>query len=208
MELEKIWGEMNEKAGDQSRLPGQFPWERDKSLHPLVQVRRNLLKTNVSGILISLGYIVLMVWYPVWPLLLGFSIVLVFNTVFIYQGIVLRRGLPATVDPSHSMLAEMKIQYAAIQKWVNNQMYAARFVYPVAAATGFMLGGMLGSGKPLEALFVKPVFPIVMLVSMVAFAFAGLWLAKKLFQIAYGKHLEGLQQNIDILESQAKETEQ
>ena len=66
-----------------------------------------------------------------------------------------------------------------------------------------MMGGIWGSGKSLELLFTKPVFPISMIASAVVFSFAGIWLARKMFGISYKKFLDRLKENIDQLESQA-----
>lgn len=202
MDLDKIWGELGKEPVDGGLMKDQPKLQDVKSLHPLIEVRKNLRITNVFGILISIAYIVLMILYPYWQLLLGFSVVLTFNIVFIIQGIHIRNQLPRSVDPAHSMLDEMKVHHAAITKWINNQMYAARFVFPVAAASGFMMGGIWGSGKSLEQLFTKPIFPISMVISAVIFSFAGIWLARKLFGMSYQKFLNRLKANIDQLEAQ------
>jgi hypothetical protein len=208
MDLDKIWGELGEEPVEGGLIKGQSQLKNVKSLHPLIEVRNNLRITNIWGIVISIGYIVLMILYPYWQVLLGFSVVLTFNIVFIVQGIKLRRQLPRSVDAGHSMLQEMKVHHAAVTKWIDNQMYAARFVFPVAAASGFMMGGIWGSGKSLELLFTKPVFPISMVVSAVVFSFAGLWLARKMFGISYKKFLDRLQVNIDLLEQKGQEQEE
>ena len=203
MDLDKIWGELGKEPVGGGLIKGQSQLKNVKSLHPLVDVRNNLRITNVWGIVISIGYIVLMILYPYWQVLLGFSVVLTFNIVFIVQGIKLRKQIPRSVDAGHSMLQEMKMHHSAVTKWIDNQIYAARFVFPVAAASGFMMGGIWGSGKSLELLFTKPVFPISMIASAVVFSFAGIWLARKMFGISYKKFLDRLKENIDQLESQA-----
>lgn len=202
MDLDKIWGELGKEPVEGGLIKQPSQLQGVKSLHPLIEVRNRLRITNVFGIVISIGYIILMMYYPYWQVLLGFSVVLIFNIVFIGQGIKLRMQLPKSVDAGHSMLHEMKVHHAAITQWINNQMYAARFVFPVAAATGFMLGGVQGSGKSLEQLFTKPIFPIAMVISMVLFSFAGIWLSKKMFGISYKKFLDRLKMNINQLESQ------
>ena len=202
MDLDKIWGELGKEPVAGGLIKGQSQLKNVKSLHPLVDVRNNLRITNVWGIVISIGYIVLMILYPYWQVLLGFSVVLTFNIVFIVQGIKLRKQIPRSVDAGHSMLQEMKMHHSAVTKWIDNQIYAARFVFPVAAASGFMMGGIWGSGKSLELLFTKPVFPISMIASAVVFSFAGIWLARKMFGISYKKFLDRLKENIDQLESQ------
>ncbi|TAH04275.1 MAG: hypothetical protein EAZ17_02190 [Sphingobacteriales bacterium] len=202
MDLDKIWGELGKEPVEGGLIKGQQQLKDVKSLHPLIEVRNNLRITNIWGIVISIGYIVLMIFYPYWQVILGFSIVLTFNIVFIFQGIRLRKQLPLSVDAGHSMLHEMKVHHAAVTQWIENQMYAARFVFPVAAASGFMMGGIWGSGKCLGQLFTKPIFPISMIISAVLFSFAGIWLARKMFGISYQKFLDRLKVNIDQLESQ------
>lgn len=202
MDLDKIWGELGKEPEGGGLINNQSKLNEVKSLHPLVEVRNNLRITNIFGIIISLGYILLMIFYPYWQVLLGFAVVLTFNIIFIVQGIRIRKQLPLSVDAGHSMLQEMKVHHAAVSKWISNQMYAARFVFPVAAASGFMMGGIWGSGKSLGELFTKPVFPISMAISAVVFSFAGMWLARKLFNMSYQKFLDRLKENIDQLESQ------
>jgi hypothetical protein len=202
MDLDKIWGELGKEPVEGGLIKDQSKLKNVKSLHPLIEIRNNLRITNIWGIVISIGYIVLMIFYPYWQVLLGFSVVLTFNVVFIVQGIKLRKQLPRSVDAGHSMLQEMKVHHAAVTKWISNQMYAARFVFPIAAASGFMMGGIWGSGKSLELLFTKPIFPISMVISAVLFSFAGIWLARKMFGISYKKFLDRLKVNIDQLESQ------
>lgn len=204
MDLDKIWGELGNEAGDSGLIKHPAALQDVKSLHPLIEVRNKLRITNVFGIVISVGYIILMLIYPFWQVLLGFSVVLTFNIVFIVQGIKIRRQLPKSVDAGHSMLHEMKLHHAAVSKWIANQMYAARYVFPVAAATGFMMGGVWGSGKTIEQLFTKPVFPIMMIISAMLFSFAGMWLARKMFDLSYKKFLDRLQWNIDQLEQQSQ----
>jgi hypothetical protein len=208
MDLDKIWGELGKEPVEGVLIKGQQQLKNVKSLHPLIEVRNNLRITNIWGIVISIGYIVLMIFYPYWQVILGFSIVLTFNIVFILQGIKLRKQLPLSVDAGHSMLHEMKVHHAALTKWIENQMYAARFVFPVAAASGFMMGGIWGSGKSLEQLFTKPIFPISMIISAVLFSFAGMWLARKMFGISYQKFLNRLKVNIDQLEQKSQEKDE
>ena len=202
MDLDKIWGELGKEPEGGGLINNQSKLKEVKSLHPLVEVRNNLRITNIFGIVISFGYILLMIFYPYWQVLLGFAVVLTFNIIFIVQGIRIRKQLPLSVDAGHSMLQEMKVHHAAVSKWISNQMYAARFVFPVAAASGFMMGGIWGSGKSLGELFTKPIFPISMTISAVVFSFAGMWLARKLFNMSYQKFLDRLEENIDQLESQ------
>lgn len=202
MDLDKIWGELGKEPEGGGVINNQSKLKEVKSLHPLVEVRNNLRITNIFGIVISVGYILLMIFYPYWQVLLGFAVVLTFNIIFIVQGIRIRKQLPLSVDAGHSMLQEMKVHHAAVSKWISNQMYAARFVFPVAAASGFMMGGIWGSGKSLGELFTKPIFPISMTISAVVFSFAGMWLARKLFNMSYQKFLDRLEENIDQLESQ------
>jgi hypothetical protein len=208
MDLDKIWGELGKEPVEGVLIKGQQQLKNVKSLHPLIEVRNNLRITNIWGIVISIGYIVLMIFYPYWQVILGFSIVLTFNIVFIFQGIKLRKQLPLSVDAGHSMLHEMEVHHAALTKWIENQMYAARCVFPVAAASGFMMGGIWGSGKSLEQLFNKPIFPISMIISAVLFSFAGMWLVRKMFGISYQKFLNRLKVNIDQLEQKSQEKDE
>jgi hypothetical protein len=85
---------------------------------------------------------------------------------------------------------------------MNLQMFSAKFIYPFAAAAGFMVGGMVGAGKDIGVLFSKPVFALSLVGAMVVFTPIGIWISRKLFAMSYRKYLDQLKALITELQKE------
>jgi hypothetical protein len=135
-------------------------------------------------------------------LLLGFGIVLLFNIYSVIRGLQLYRSIPSGISGNASLLAEMEKQYDAVLGWISMQKITALFVYPVAAATGFMLGGMIGSEKPVDVLLTKNFFWISGIIAMAVITPVAHYFSKLLVKYSYGKYLVRLKENIEELRKQ------
>lgn len=203
MDWEKTWKQL--ESGNKDELESYFKSGKplkNTGRHPLQQIRRSLMITSVWGIVISAGYVFLMFKFPFWQILLGFSIVLIFNIYSVVKGLQLRTSIPSNISGDSSLLAEMERQYKAVTDWIRAHKMTAIFVYPVAAATGFMLGGVLGSGKPLDLLFTRNFFWISLIISAIAMTPVAYYLSKLMVRVTYDKHLKKLKENIDELKKQ------
>ncbi len=65
-----------------------------------------------------------------------------------------------------------------------------------------MLGGVLGSKKPVPVFMSHPVVQIALLICIIVMVPAAYYLAKWLFKLSFGKHLKLLQENITSLEKE------
>jgi hypothetical protein len=65
-----------------------------------------------------------------------------------------------------------------------------------------MLGGVIGSGKPVSVFMHKPLFFITLIIAVIVLVPACYYLAKWMFKCSFGKHLQALKDNIDELESE------
>jgi hypothetical protein len=203
MDWEKTWKQL--ESGNKDELEKYFkPGKplKNTGRHPLQQIRRSLMFTSVWGIVISVGYVFLMFKFPFWQILLGFSLVLLFNIYSVVKGLQLRSSIPSNISGYSSLLAEMERQYKAVTDWIRAHKMTAIFVYPVAAATGFMLGGVLGSGKPLDLLFTRNIFWISLIISAIAMTPVAYYLSKLMVRVTYDKYLRKLKENIDELKKQ------
>ena len=91
-----------------------------------------------------------------------------------------------------------KIKYQ-MDKWMKNQKLIGIFIYPIGATGGFILGGSIGSGKPVNE-FMNNTFTIItLLVSIVALTIVCSVLVKWMFNYSFGNYLKKLQSNIDSL---------
>ncbi len=59
----------------------------------------------------------------------------------------LYKKIPDTIIPSLSLKNQLLENYNGFQHWWSLQLKTSVLVYPIATAGGFILGGVLGSGK-------------------------------------------------------------
>lgn len=197
MNLEQDWKELPQ-AGDSDLeallQPGRI--RRLHSHHPLRKIRQLLLYSLIYALLISGFYLVVMALYPAWPVVVCLLIVLTFNAWVIRGAWLLYRDMDASVNSDMPLLTELERHRDALLNWMNLQLRAARYIYPVATTGGFMLGGMLGSEKPLSEFMSKPVVLIALGVTLLVLVPAFIWLAKWMFRKSFGRHLTALEENI------------
>lgn len=170
--------------------------------HPLMKLKRNLLINMVWSLLITIFYLVLMLAYPAWPVVLTLVICSCFNIMVVGMAWKLYRGIRAEVSGNTGLLQELKQQHSAISKWGRIQLKLALFVYPIAAAGGYILGGILGSQRSISELMEQRLFVWVMPLAILTLVPLSYWLAKWLFSRSFGRHLAALKENIDALEAE------
>lgn len=170
--------------------------------HPLVKLKKNLLKNTIWGILITIGYFIIICTTPVWQVQLALGITSLFNIIILAQAIRLYRSIPESISSSESVLSILKKHYREISAWCTMQHKLAIWVYPVAATGGYIYGGVLSSGKSFEELFESPLFLWVLPVLVLVLVPLGLYLSKYMTQKAFGVHLDNLKKNIQSLEQE------
>jgi hypothetical protein len=170
-----------------------------KSLDPLVKLKRNMRYSSVSALLITGGYVAAILAFPIWQVQLSMMVLIIFNVWMLSTGYVLYRDI--NLDAAqNSLLSQLKRIHSLFSRSLREQYKVAILVFPIAATGGFILGGVLGSGKTVEQFFSKP-FVWWALVGCIAVLIpAGLWLTKTLNQAAYGKYLDEIADQIEALE--------
>jgi hypothetical protein len=202
MNIEEQWKDMGEQQDDQlSALLTMTDINKLPSKDPLQKIKNNLLIHGVWAVVISGLYIFILVRFPFWQLLLCLGIVLLFTVSGIIKSLLLYQQLSST-NPALTVLQQMEHHYYTIQKWINIQQWVGLFIYPVSAAGGFMLGGFIGSGKPIEVITQKPAMIIALLISVVVLVPLCFYLAKWMSRKAFGQYAEALKQNIGSLKKE------
>lgn len=203
MSIEQNWKQFNEEGDDDlSSLlqPGRI--QKIQSSDPLLKIKRSLLISIIWAVLIAALYVFVLMRFPYWQVILCIGAVLLFTVWGGFTAYVQYKNIRPFVSGYQSLLAEMEKQYKGIHEWIKLQMKAAIFIYPAAAAGGFMIGGMAGSGKSIEEVFTKPSQIIWLLVVMAILVPCGLYLAKCLLNKSFGRHLVILKKNIDELKEE------
>ena len=194
------WQEWNPEDADLSSLlePGRI--RQLQPGHPLIKLKRALQMNMVSGFLILLFYIAIIAFFPYWQIVITMIITVAFTVYVLVKAWNLYRSIQATVSATRPVLEELRIHYKEISNWGRVQQKLGIFVYPFAAAGGYFCGGIIGSGKTIEELMSRPVFVYALPITILVLVPAGYWLAKWLFNRAFGKHLRSLEGIIQSLE--------
>lgn len=171
------------------------------SKDPLEKIRRGLVKNAAWGLLLSIGYILLLIKFPAWQVLLCLGIVLAFTLWITVKALALYREM-GRPSPHNNLLQEMERHYTGIMQWMAVQQRAGWFIYPISAAGGFMLGGSLGAGKSIDEVMNKPWMLVAMLITLAIMVPVCHYLAKWMFRKAFGKYADQLKANIDKLRSE------
>jgi hypothetical protein len=203
MSLEQTWHKMNaaEDADLNALLqPAQLPRFASKS--PLVALKKKLLQGMILNGIIALCYIVIIITHPIWQVWLSLGIVLLFSAWVFYHSLQLYRAIEVSVSSSNPLLPELKRHYDAITRWTRIQERVGLFVHPVAAAGGFLLGGIWASGKSVTQLMSNPFMLTALAITCVVLIPAGYYTARWTNRYYFGKHLAALKTMIQELEQE------
>lgn len=102
----------------------------------------------------------------------------------------------------NSLLQEMERHHNHIRQWMNLQQWASLLTYPVSIAAGFMLGGSLGSGKPIASFIHEPHIMLILLIMVIILVPACFFLARWMSHKAFGQYARQLKTNIDTLKNE------
>lgn len=201
MSIEKTWKDIDEQS-DEVLASLLKPQVLDK-LHtksPLATIKKNMFINSLWAVLIALGYLCIIIYFPFWQTRLCIGFLFLFTCWAAYSTFQEYRNIRLD-PPAHSLLEELERNYRNISRWMQQQKRAGIFIYPVSAAGGFMLGGAMGSGKSVDEIMRKPVMWIALLIVTAILVPCGFYLAKKLSHRAFGRHLETMKKNIDDLKA-------
>ncbi len=197
------WNDLNDQQDDDlSAMLQPQSLSKPGSQNPLMKIKKNLRINIIFASVICLLYIIILVYFQLWQVQLSIGLVLLFSLWALYTAFQQFRTLATLVSPANPLLAELKRHHQSINRWMNTQQKVALFIYPVSAAGGFMLGGFLGSGKPIDEFMSKPAMQIALLVSIIVLVPVCYYLSRWMCRQSFGKHLDALGKNITALEAE------
>jgi hypothetical protein len=199
MDINEIWQQGGNNDDALNKLLNTGDFSKLQSKLPLKKLKQNLLTGIIWALLITIGYIILFFVIDIWQVDVSLSVLVIFNTLIMLDSWRLYKKTPSTISPSNSLKQEITLHYNSFQQWWAIQQKVSLFVYPIAVTGGFILGGTLGSNKPVEAFLYNNkmlgILGITVLI-MVPLCYFG---AKWMFNYAYGKHLKKIKSTIDDL---------
>lgn len=78
-------------------------------------------------------------------------------------------------------------------------MKVALFIYPFDITAGFLMGGMSGSGRSVDALLQLHVIQVALVIAIAMLTPLSYYLSRYLFTIFFGRHLQQLDEMITQL---------
>jgi hypothetical protein len=201
MDIQHNWDNWNQKEPELDKLFSQTGLKRIHTSNPLASLRKMLLANIIWGFAICLLYVYVLIQFPLWPVRVALLITLGFTVWAIQTALQLYLNIRPKMNTQNNLLSEMERHHLTFTNWMKTQQRVALFIYPVAATGGFLLGGVLGSGKTIEAFLSKPVIVLALIITLIVLVPAYYYFAKWMFRISFGKHLDRLEENIRLLKN-------
>lgn len=203
MNEQQKWQDWKPEDEDLNKLlrPGSI--QRLQPGHPLVKLTKSLRLNMIWGGIIMSFYLSVIFFFPYWPVVLAMLVTLIFS-LYVFRGAwrLYRSIQTTTQSATRPLLQELKVHYMEIREWGRVQQKLGIFVYPFAAAGGYISGGLLGSGMSMDVLLQKPTFIYVLPITIIVLVPLGYWLSKWLFKKSFGKLLIQLKGIIESLEKE------
>ncbi len=199
MDIENVW---QRSGGSDDTLNKMFQQKDFSNFHsnlPLKKLKNNLLMGLIVAVFITALYMVLFYFIEIWQVHVALVIAILFNILVWFDTWKLYTNINVNVSSTNSLKDELQKNYLGFQKWWHIQERLGLFVYPIAATGGFILGGVEGSGKSVEAFLYNPKMLLVLGVTLLILVPLCYYGARWMFNYAYGKHLKKLKKLIDEL---------
>lgn len=200
MDEQQNWREWRPEDGDLDQLLQQGFNRKSGPQLPLMKLKKNLRTNLLWSIVITLAYLLVIIFYPIWQVQLALIITSLFNCWVMWGGWKLYRSIDEAQLSQESLLTVLRTHYQEISAWGSTQLRLAVFVYPVAVVGGYMLGGVIGSGQAVDALFQQRNFKWALLLSVAVLVPVSYFLAKWLFRKSFGIYLDQIHAAIEDLE--------
>jgi MFS family permease len=200
MDLENIWQQHDNGDNALNALLDRGHFSKLQSRMPLKKLKNNLLIGIAWAVLITIGYIIAFFFISLWQVYIALGILIIFNIIIMIDSWKLYRRTPSVITLSNSLKQELLLHYTSFQQWWSVQEKISLFVYPVAVVGGFILGGVLGSGKPVEAFLYNGKMLGILGITVIVLVPLCYFGARWMFNYAYGRYLKQLKATIDDLE--------
>lgn len=195
MDIEKIWKAHAATTAGLPDVANVMEIKASNLTSPLKKMKK-LLKTNMLwAVLFVILYAVILFYYPFWQIRLFIGVALIFNLWGIVSGWKLHRSINDDILTG-SLMTELQRNRTALRSWMRVQTIVAVCVYPFCVCGGFMLGGVLGSGKTVELFMSKPVAWWALIICVIILTPVGYLAAKWMFKKSFGKIVTQLDEAI------------
>lgn len=170
-----------------------------KSKHPVQKLKKAYLVSTGFSIVFLTAFIVLFFLFDETIVKVGLVFMMISYIFFFATNFSIYRKVNVVLPIDESLKTVLTHTHDFITENIRFQERVALFIYPFAAASGFLMGGSVGSGNVEKMLEAKEVI-IIMLVTSVVLTPIGFYFTRWLYKTYYGKCLTELKERINELE--------
>jgi len=197
MDLQQIWNQQDPR--DDGPLPLRV--DMGGSHHPLARLRRALILNIGYGLVVSAAMCLLLIKAEGWPLSLAFTLVTAFCLWAVFDTWRLLTSLDPNVSTEQATLTELRRHHGAFVRWMRTQQRAGWFFYPISAFGGGLWGAVVGADAPVHIVLQKTSLLLVLILLALIMSPLCAWLARWMFQHAFGNQVDRLREMIRQLEA-------
>lgn len=197
MDLQEVWKRVESEKLSQPVL-GTVE-VRKQSKHPIAKLKRAYLISTGFALVFLLGFVYLFFDFHQ-PIIKGSLFLVILGYVFfLVVNLSMYRKINVQLPVDQSLRAALTHTHTFISENIRFQERVALFIYPVAAAAGFLMG--LATGGDIDTLLQKKAVLIILLVVIVIVTPLAFYLARWLYKISYGTCLIEIKHMIDELDN-------
>jgi hypothetical protein len=197
MELGELWKKLDSDKLSKPVL-GAVHIQK-KSKHPVQKLKNAYLWTTGFSLAFLIGFVVLFFLFDETIVKAGLVFMIVSYIFFFAANFSMYRKVNVVLPIDQSLKQALEHTYRFITDNIRFQERVALFIYPLAAASGFLMGGSAGSGNVEKMLEVKEVI-LIMIITSIVVTPIGFYLTRWMYKVSYGKCLIELKALIDEME--------
>lgn len=189
MDLQEIWKATEASFEQLPEIKSLAQIQPHGLKNPLKKAKNMLGKNIIFSIIICLIYLPIIFIYRFWQIQLFIGITLLFTTWAGWTAFDLYRSIKPNVS-ADNLLNELKRVVSTLNQWIKVQIKVALFIYPISATGGYLLGGVIGSGKNVEDFMKKPIALYALIICILVLTPTCYYLSKWLFNKSFGKSIK------------------
>jgi hypothetical protein len=202
MNVEEAWQSMQDLSANRAaQLPEEQAIHQKEAHNVLSLLKTRLMWNLIFSFVIALLYVVLMIVIPEALVRAGLGIVLGFTLWAARTAWMEYIRIQPVLTPSNSVADTLQFHSDHLRAWMKLQEQVAKWVYPVAAATGFVWGASMGADKPIAAVMSHWPMQVALLISTILLSIGGHYLGKWLTKKAFGEVVQQIESTLDSLQA-------
>jgi hypothetical protein len=193
MDLQEVWKKLETETLEKP-VTGSLELKK-KSKHPIQKLKDAYLKTTGFAVFFLIGFMVMLFIFPSLLIKLLLTLVIIAYIFFFVVNYSMYRKINTNLPMDQSLKDALQHTYDFITANILFQERVSIFIYPVAGATGFFIGG----SSDLEKMTSQKSL-IILLITLIIITPVCFFVTRWFYKISYGKCLHELKERIAELE--------